>query len=148
MPCNTNTTCIKCGLKLNTYMSKMCIDLYIYITLSVQKTVLTLITPYYKYSYYHWFLYISCGDDMENLFDNHELFKLVVISINLRTYTFNIRVILHGEVRSQSLLGVKGKGMGGSTFWDCQIRASHRKRFGKHFTAFGLSLKYFKITEQ
>ena len=112
----------------------------IYITLSVQKTVLTPITPFYKYSYYHWFLYISCGDDMENLFDNLELLKLVVISISLRTYTFNIRVILHGEVRSQSLLGVKGKGMGGSTFWDCQIRASHRKRFGKHFTAFGLSL--------
>ena len=58
---------------------------------------------------------------MENLFDNHELLKLVVISINLRTYTFNIRVILCGEVRSQSLLGVKGKGMGGSTFLDCQI---------------------------
>ena len=53
---------------------------------------------------------------MENLFDNLELLKLVNISINLRTYTFNIRVILHGEVRSQSLLGVKGKGMGGSTF--------------------------------
>ena len=58
---------------------------------------------------------------MENLFDNHELLKLVVISINLRTYTFNIRVILHREVRSQSLLGVKGKEMGGSTFLDCQI---------------------------
>lgn len=58
---------------------------------------------------------------MENLFDNHELLKLVVISINLRTYTFNIRVILHREVRSQSLLGVEGKGMGGSTFLDYQI---------------------------
>ena len=50
----------------------------------------------------------SCGYDKENLLDNQELLKLVIISIILVTFTFSLRVILWGEFRSQSLLGVKG----------------------------------------
>ena len=37
-----------------------------------------------------------------------ELFKLVIISCILMTFTFDSRVILWGEIRCQSLIGVKG----------------------------------------
>ena len=36
----------------------------------------------------------SCGTDKENLFDNQELLKLVIISTILVTFTFSSRVIL------------------------------------------------------
>ena len=52
--------------------------------------------------------YISSGTDKENLFDNQELPKLVIISFILMTFTYDSRVILWGEIRSQSLLIVKG----------------------------------------
>ena len=53
-------------------------------------------------------LYNSSGTDKENLFDNQELPKLVIISFILITFTYDSRVILWGKIRSQSLLIVKG----------------------------------------
>ena len=50
----------------------------------------------------------SCGNDKENLFDNQKLLKLVIISFILMTFTFNSRVILYGEIRSQTHFEVKG----------------------------------------
>ena len=50
----------------------------------------------------------SFGNDKENLLDNQELLKLVIISIILVTFTFSSRVVLWGEFRGQSLLRVKG----------------------------------------
>ena len=47
-----------------------------------------------------------CGTDNENLLNNQELPKLMIISLILRTSMFT--VILKGEIRNQSLLGVKG----------------------------------------
>ena len=44
----------------------------------------------------------------KKLFDIWELHKLVIISYNLMTFTFDPRVILQGEIRSQSLSRVKG----------------------------------------
>ena len=44
----------------------------------------------------------------KKLFDIWEICKLVIISYNLMTFTFDPRVILQGEIRSQSLSGVKG----------------------------------------
>ena len=55
----------------------------------------------------HWSLHISNGNDKEKLFDNLELLKLVTIFIILITLTFDSRVKLWWEIRSQSLLGVK-----------------------------------------
>ena len=52
-------------------------------------------------------LYISSGTDKENLFDNQEHPTSEVISFILMTFTFDSWVILQGETRSQSLLGVK-----------------------------------------
>lgn len=56
----------------------------------------------------HWLLYISCGNDNENLFDNQECLKLVIISIILVNFIFDLRVIRYREIRSQSCLGTKG----------------------------------------
>ena len=42
------------------------------------------------------------------MFNILELFKLVIISCILMTFTFDSRVILWGEIRCQSLVGVKG----------------------------------------
>ena len=44
----------------------------------------------------------------KKLLDIWELHKLVIISYNLMTFTFDPRVILQGEIRSQSPSGVKG----------------------------------------
>ena len=49
----------------------------------------------------------SCGFDKENLFDNQKLLKLVIISLILMTFTFDSRVILYGEIRSQTHFEVK-----------------------------------------
>ena len=49
---------------------------------------LTFNTLRHWYSYSpHWSLYISYGTDKENLFDNQELLKLVIISFILVTST-------------------------------------------------------------
>ena len=48
------------------------------------------------------------NNDKENLCDNQELLKLVIISIILITFILDLRVILCGEIRCQSLLEVKG----------------------------------------
>ena len=70
---------------------------------------LTLYTLRHWYSYSpHCSLYIPYDTDKENLFDNQELLKLVIISFILVTSTFDSWVILWGEIRSQSLLGVEG----------------------------------------
>ena len=70
---------------------------------------LTLNTLRHWYSYSpHCSLYILYDTDKENLFDNQELLKLVIISFILVTSTFDSWVILWGEIRSQSLLGVEG----------------------------------------
>ena len=53
-------------------------------------------------------LFKNYGTDKKNLFDIWELCKLVIISYNLMTFTFDPGVILRGEVRSQSPSGVKG----------------------------------------
>ena len=45
---------------------------------------------------------------MENLSHNQELVEFVIISFILTTTIFNPRVILLGEIRFLSLLGVKG----------------------------------------
>ena len=45
----------------------------------------------------------------ENLFYNQELlYNLVIISFILVIIVFDSRVRMYGEIRSQSLLGVKG----------------------------------------
>ena len=41
--------------------------------------------------------------DKDNLFDNQELFELVIIFFALVTFTFDSRVILWDEIRIQSL---------------------------------------------
>ena len=70
---------------------------------------LTLYTLRHWYSYSpHCSLYIPYDTDKENLFDNQELLKLVIISFILVTSTFNSWVILWGEIRSQSLSGFEG----------------------------------------
>ena len=74
---------------------------YIWLTLS------TLTFIWYQYSP-HCSHYISCSNDKENLCDNQELLKLVIISIILITFILDSRVILWGEIRCQSLLEVKG----------------------------------------
>ena len=53
-------------------------------------------------------LYNNYGSDKKKLFDIWEICKLVVISYNLMTFTFDPRVILQGEIKSQSPSGVKG----------------------------------------
>ena len=53
-------------------------------------------------------LYIFYGINNENLPENQELPKLVIISFILITLVFDSKLILHGEIRCQSLLGVKG----------------------------------------
>ena len=53
-------------------------------------------------------LNISYGTDEKNLFDNQERPTLVIISFILMTCTFDLKVILYGEIRSQTLVGVNG----------------------------------------
>ena len=43
-----------------------------------------------------------------SLFNNQKLLKLVIISFILMTFSFDSRMILTGEIRSWSLLRVKG----------------------------------------
>ena len=45
------------------------------------------------------FLNIFYGTDRENLFDSQGLLKLVIGSFILMTFTFDLRVILYGEIR-------------------------------------------------
>ena len=49
--------------------------------------------------------YISLGIDIENLVNNQELIKLVIIFVIFTTFMFDSGVILWGEIRSWSLLG-------------------------------------------
>ena len=57
---------------------------------SAPSAFLTLYTLRHWYSYSpHCSLYISYGTDKENLFDNQELLKLVIISFILVTSTFD-----------------------------------------------------------
>ena len=53
-------------------------------------------------------LYVSWSADKENLFKDQELYELVITSLILMTLMFDSGVILWGEIRSWSLLGVKG----------------------------------------
>ena len=39
------------------------------------------------------------GTDTENLFDSQGLLKLVIGAFILMTFTFDLRVILYGEIR-------------------------------------------------
>lgn len=48
------------------------------------------------------------GADKENLFGNQEPLKMVIFSLILVTFTFDLRKILRGDFRVQSLLGGKG----------------------------------------
>ena len=52
----------------------------------------------------HCFLNISDSTDEESLFDNQEFVKLMIISFILMTFEIDSRVMLLGEIRSQSLL--------------------------------------------
>ena len=70
--------------------------------------VLTLYTLILIFIFSTLSLYNNYGTDKENLFNIWEICKLVIISYNLMTFTFDPRVILQGEIRSQSPSGVKG----------------------------------------
>ena len=54
-------------------------------------------------------LYVFLVADKDNLFNNQELLKLVIISFILVALTFVSGVKFHGEIRCSSLLGVKAK---------------------------------------
>ena len=69
--------------------------------------VLTLYTLILIFIFSTLSLYNNYGTDKKNLFDIWEICKLVIISYNLMTFTFDPRVILQGEIRSQSPSGVK-----------------------------------------
>ena len=45
------------------------------------------------------FCNIFYGTDRENLFDSQGLLKLVIGAFILMTFTFDLRVILYGEIR-------------------------------------------------
>ena len=65
-------------------------------------------TPYHQYAYSPYLsLDISTGSDKENLFSNQQLLQLVIISFILMTLMFDLRELLQGEIRCQSLLGVR-----------------------------------------
>ena len=51
--------------------------------------------------------HISYGADKENLFNNRELLKLVIISFILMILVNDLAVLLQGEIRCWSLLGFK-----------------------------------------
>ena len=53
-------------------------------------------------------LYVFLVTDKDNLFNNQELLKLVIISFILVAVKFVSGVKFHGEIRCSSLLGVKG----------------------------------------
>ena len=57
----------------------------------------------YTLSIHILFLVIFCnifyGTDRENLFDSQGLLKLVIGAFILMTFTFDLRVILYGEIR-------------------------------------------------
>lgn len=69
---------------------------------SITFSVVTIVFMY-LYST-HCFLYISDSTDEESLFDNQEFVKLMIISFILMTFEIDSRVMLLGEIRSQSLL--------------------------------------------
>ena len=71
--------------------------------------------------------YIPYDTDKENLLDNQELLKLMIISFILVTSTFDSWVILWGEIRSQSLLGVEG--LKRKTHHTCCINVSGDNKF-------------------
>ena len=48
------------------------------------------------------------GAHMENFLKNQELSKFMIISFILMTFTFDLRVVVLGEIRSWSFLRVKG----------------------------------------
>ena len=56
----------------------------------------------------HSSLYFSFDIGKENLFNNQELLWLVIISPILMPLLFDCGMILWGEIRCSSLLGVKG----------------------------------------
>ena len=53
-------------------------------------------------------LYVFLVTYKDNLFNNQELLKLVIISFILVALTFVSGVKFHGGIRCSSLLGVKG----------------------------------------
>ena len=53
------------------------------------------------------FAILSYGAGKENLFNHQELFQLVIISYTFMTVMFDSEVILLGEIRCLSFLGVK-----------------------------------------
>ena len=55
----------------------------------------------------HTLLYISWGADKKNLFANQKVLSLVIISFILMTLMCDSGVMLWGEIRCWSLLGVK-----------------------------------------
>ena len=65
----------------------------------------SIVTIVFMYLYStHCFLNISDSTDEESLFDNQEFVKLMIISFILMTFEIDSRVMLLGEIRSQSLL--------------------------------------------
>ena len=66
----------------------------------------SIVTIVFMYLYStHCFLYISDSTDEESLFDLQEFVKLMIISFILMTFEIDqSRVMLLGEIRSQSLL--------------------------------------------
>lgn len=68
-----------------------------------------LFPPQYLHSYSpQCSLYISHGSDKESLFGNQEFLEVEMISFILVTFTFDLGLMLQGEIASQTLLRVKG----------------------------------------
>ena len=75
----------------------------------IRKKVNPLIKIPYQHVYScHCSLYVSYFTDWENLFKHQDNSSLVIISFILMIYTFDQVVILLGEIRCWSLLGLNG----------------------------------------
>ena len=48
------------------------------------------------------------GTEKENLYENQEHHKFAIIFVILMTFKFDLRVVMYGEIRSQSLVVVEG----------------------------------------
>ena len=89
--CFNNTACVSC-LKLSALLEHFLVEkkspLMFFLLLNMLNT-LTLVVMFSTLSSLY-----SLGTDKENLFDNLELLKVVIISFILVTFLFDLRVIL------------------------------------------------------
>ena len=89
--CFNNTACVSC-LKLGALLEHFLVEkkspMMFFLLLNMLNT-LTLVVMFSTLSSLY-----SLGTDKENLFDNLELLKVVIISFILVTFLFDLRVIL------------------------------------------------------